>query len=140
MKDTYCKENIKVNSYVSFTEKKVIAKAAIEAAHLTKDGRIFKDSAKEYSLNVCALLLAYTNLQIDDKNWAEEYDMLNQEGLISKILALIPKAEREEFSTVWQMVREDFWYNNGSISAVIGKVLDDAIKQMENYLKEQGQI
>ena len=64
-------------------------------------------SVDRYVNYVLTLLSCYLNININFKNKYEEYDLLNSSSLVDVLLNMIPQKERNEFSTIMNMVLDD---------------------------------
>lgn len=65
------------------------------------------------------LIELYTDIEIDEKNVAGEYDKLNKIGAIDILMSAIPKKEYVEFSTLLNKKMNDFRDNEYSIAALL---------------------
>ena len=118
MKEEYLKVAIKVKPYISYTAKVVLADSIVKTSCL-KDGRVHIDSCKKYLLYVYTLIDAYTNIEINQKEWIFQYDRLDSLGLIESILALIPERERVTFKTILDMKQDDLMTNKYGTHAFV---------------------
>lgn len=118
MKEEYLKVAIKVKPYISYTAKVVLADSIVKTSCL-KDGRVHIDSCKKYLLYVYTLIDAYTNIEINQKEWVFQYDRLDSLGLIESILALIPERERVTFKTILDMKQDDLMTNKYGTHAFV---------------------
>ena len=58
---------------------------------------------------------AYTDLEVNPEAWTEDYDQLNELGLVNRIVQMIPETELVEFDTIRNMVYSDFLENRASL-------------------------
>lgn len=94
------------------------------------------DSPKQYLINVFALMQAYTDLEVNPEAWTEDYDQLNELGLVNRIVQMIPETELVEFDTIRNMVYSDFLENRASLRSWFSRKLDGAKKGFEAWLNK----
>lgn len=133
-KTAYLEKNIKVRKYLPFAEKKRYAILVVNASNLNEKDEVVLDSPKQYLTNVFALMEAYTDLELNSDAWVEDYDQLNELGLINRIIMMIPETELTEFDTIRNMVYSDFLENQASLRSWLGRKLEGAKKGFEAWL------
>ena len=84
-----------------------MAKTVVLASNVDKNGEVRLDSPKQYRLNVFILLQTYTDLDMKAETWAEEFDCLNELGLVTRVIQMIPETEQTEFDVLRNMVYGD---------------------------------
>lgn len=122
-KMAYLKSAIKIKKYVPFAQKTYEAQGLIRASNINSKGEVYLNSPKQYLNNVYALFYLYTDLEITPENWVETYDMLNERGLITLIVDMIPKNEQAEFEIISNMAYSDFMENEASLRSWLGRKL-----------------
>lgn len=127
----YLKKNIKVKTYIPYAEKVEMAKTVVLASNVDKNGEVRLDSPTQYLLNVFILLQTYTDLDVKAETWATEFDDLNQLGLVTRIIQMIPETEQTEFDVLRNMVYGDFMENYASMRSWLSRKL----VQVQNGLK-----
>ncbi len=110
--------------YVPYIEKLTECNRIIEATcHKTVDGRKFIsiNTPARYLMFVMRLVDIYTDIDIafEGTKATDAYDLLQENGLLSPILDAIPKGEYSEFSTLLDMVLDDFRDNEYSITSML---------------------
>lgn len=160
-RNAYLEENVLVNTYVPFVTKDAYARiiadeSCFEHVNQTdedgkenriKTGRIVRNSAVKWHLFWRSVIDLYTNLQREDDNFIEEYDMLDRTGILAAITDAIPKGEFNEFNRICDYACDDLLYNNNSphafvssqverITTILGAFLSPvADKVMEEFMK-----
>ena len=84
-----------------------------------KDGNVHIDSCKKYILYIYTLIRFYTNIDFKEKDVLIQYDLLDSNDLIEKILVLIPEKERITFKTILDMKQDDLMTNKYGTYAFI---------------------
>lgn len=133
-KQDYLKKNIKVKAYIPYAQKVEMAKTIVLASNVDKSGEVRLDSPKQYLLNVYELLSTYTDLEVKAKTWASEFDDLNQLGLITRIIQMIPETEQAEFEVLRNMVYGDFMENYASMRSWLGRKFTQVKQGLEAWL------
>lgn len=118
LKDEFLKTQIKINSYLDYGTKMFLAQNIIEKS-CVKNGDLHIDSCKKYILYIYTLIKFYTNIDIDEKDIMMQYDLLDRNNLVEKILSLIPGKELTTFKTILEMKQNDFMTNNYEAHAFI---------------------
>lgn len=172
LKEQYLKENLKITSYVPFLRKDAIAQVIVDRStykyenYTKEDGTIGLKKTDEIRINsitqyilFCRVLIEnYTNLEIETKEFVEEYDALKECGLLDKLMVgnenvppMIPVSEISELRTLIDMKQKDELTNRCEIhnfisgqvarfGELIGIILKPAIdkisEQLENMSEE----
>lgn len=99
-----------------------------------KNGILNSNSLGLYLSYVLGVIQLYTNLDVKNEKFYEDYDLLQEEHLIDIIFAEIGE-DLKEFQTVLNMYRDDFEKNNYSIVGGLGATID-AINKAGQMLSE----
>ncbi len=139
-KQEFLHNSVKTEKYLSYNSKIVLAKKIVENSSyavepVIENGEILKDengnvkfeqtkklqidSNRREILFIYTILQHYTNIEMDGVKILEEFDMLNEAGLIDKIIAMIPEREIAEFDAVVKRTFADFMENNYETHAFI---------------------
>lgn len=137
-RDKYLEDLIKTK-YIPFTEKVDVCKLIIESTCYTKnengEQRIHIRSYGIYLFFTMFIIDKYTDIDVDLKNAAHEYDLLNKEDkLIKQLYTFIPEEEIAEFNMVLDMVKDDFMNNEYQIGNYISNRLDNFAKILGTVL------
>lgn len=128
MKEKYLKEKLVITPYVKLENKLNLCHSIVKATSLNKKGDLHIDSAARYVMYIRCVIECYTNLTLNDKandkSFIKEYDQLARNGLINRIVKMIPKDEMEELSMFLDMKVEDFFTNEYETKAFISKQAD----------------
>lgn len=132
-REKFVSERIKYKNYISFNEKVVLCEQIVRQTSI----EIIKDSEgkeidRKYKINSPARFLfstmeqirLYTNLEFPMTEALENYDLLNEYGLIDILISKIPAKEQSEFVTVLNMTMDDFMQNNISIESSLSMLVD----------------
>lgn len=147
VKKTYLNKVIKVKSHVSYVQREVIAKQIIDTAHFSipVDTDITKltdeelnnlpkiptiNHSAQYVLSALMLVDLYTNVEIDFKQGAFQYDKLVETGVINYVLDNIPESEINEFKMLIDYKYEEYYQRYFSIKSYI----DSKLKNFESII------
>lgn len=147
VKKTYLNKVIKVKSHVSYVQREVIAKQIIDTAHFSipVDTDITKltdeelnnlpkvptiNHSAQYVLSALMLVDLYTNVKIDFKQGAFQYDKLVESGVINYVLDNIPESEINEFKMLIDYKYEEYYQRYFSIKSYI----DSKLKNFESII------
>ena len=118
LKEEFLKTQIKIVPYLGYGTKMFLAQNIINQSCL-KDGNVYVDSCKKYILYIYTLIRFYTNIDFKEKDILTQYDLLDSNDLIEKILVLIPEKERITFKTILDMKQDDLMTNKYETHAFI---------------------
>ena len=172
LKEQYLKDNLKITSYIPFLRKDAIAQVIVDHStykyenYTKEDGTIGNrktdkiqiNSITQYILFCRVLIENYTNLEIETKEFVEEYDALKECGLLDKLMVgnenvppMIPVSEISELRTLIDMKQKDELTNRceihnfisgqvtrfGELAGVLlNPVFDKISEQLENISDE----
>lgn len=122
LKESFLTSQIKIVPYIGYGTKMFLADQIVKNTCL-KDKNIYVDSCKRYILYIYTLLKYWTNLDIEEKDLLVQYDLLDQNDLVEKILALIPEKEIATFKTILDMKQNDIMTNNYNVQSFINNKL-----------------
>lgn len=100
------------NKYVTYAKKMSEARRIVDISMYKEiDGKkiFWHNTPIQYYLFILSLVKNYTDIEIDstDSTVIEDFDLLNQSGLIKEIISAIPPFEYAEFETVLKMTADD---------------------------------
>lgn len=125
LKEDYLKENLQINTYVPFIKKVSYAVTLIENTMTDKDtGNVKVKSEATYLFFCRSIIELYTNLKIEDNAFYEEYDLLNESGVLEKIIQMIPEKELNELKMLVDMKKSDFIQNNYELHSFINSQVE----------------
>ena len=115
-KEKYIKKFVG-NNYVNYATKLSVADQIVQLSSTNQvdgqvNGQIKINSSLRYLLYVFNLIDLYTNITVDFSNILEEYDLLEEQGLVDELIRLMPQREVTSFETILKMVFDDFIQNN----------------------------
>ena len=168
LKSDYLKENIKITPYISFIKKDELAQNIVNATtykfedYTKEDGTTGRRRTNQIQVNSTAQMLLfyrviienYTDLEVETEGFYEEYDALNESGVLFELTAdfeghpsLIPASEISELRGMVDLKQRDIMTNQYEIhsyisnqieritevgSVVLKPVLDKLATELEN--------
>ena len=125
LKEDFLKENLKITPYIPFVTKEAIARQIVKiSTYDKKTGNIKLNSVGHHHLYCRMIIEYYTNLERENTNFIDEYDLLVSSGVFRKIMAMIPEYELGEFNMIIDMVRDDAIKNEYELHAFISNQID----------------
>ena len=140
VKKTYLNKVIKIKPHVSYIQREVIAKQIIDTAHFSipigTDITTLTDEeidnlpkvptinhSAQYVLSALMLVDLYTNIKIDFKQGAFQYDKLVESGVINYVLDNVPESEINEFKMLIDYKYEEYYQKYFSMKAYVDSKL-----------------
>lgn len=134
----YLKKNLEVKPYISFIMKEILANKLADITLFEyedyedadgqtkrrKTGNVKNNSSMNYLFFWRIVIEEYTNLQIETEGFYEEYDMLDELGLMDKIAEIIPNRELTEFKMICDMKKNDVIFNNATPGAYVSQQVE----------------
>ena len=112
LKEDYLNNNLHIKTYLPFLTKVTLADKLAKVTTLDKDtGNVNVKSDVNYLLFCRMIVEQYTDLQVETEGFYEEYDLLNESGLLDKIMQTIPEKEIAEFKMICDMKKSDLLQN-----------------------------
>ena len=112
LKGDYLNDNLHIKTYLPFLTKVTLADKLAKITALDKDtGNVNVKSDVNYLLFCRMIIEQYTDLQVETEGFYEEYDLLNESGLLDKIMQTIPEKEIAEFKMICDMKKSDLLQN-----------------------------
>ena len=125
LKEDYLKDTLHTNAYLPFLTKVTLADKLAKITTLDKDtGNINIKSDVNYLLFCRMIVEQYTDLQVETEGFYEEYDLLNESGLLDKIMQMIPEKEITEFKMICDMKKDDIIFNQSTPKAFINQQIE----------------
>lgn len=155
-KEKFVNDRLKT-SYVPFIEKCNMCERIAKASNIDATGKYVQHSAFNYMLYLLSLIDAYTDIDIAFSSEGDvltdaQYDALQKNGLLERLINLIPKSEATEFGMLIEFANDDLRSNNCDfhvvVDAIMNRIADnmvaisslidfDAIKAVTNNGKER---
>jgi len=107
----YLEGTLAVKDYERYEVVCVICDQIITNSYFTADGQFKVDSCKKYLMYVSALLNTYTNIKFDESDALNDFNLLQQYGLVDAIINYIPEAQVAMFDSVLNMKSNDLMTN-----------------------------
>ena len=125
LKEDYLNDNLHIKTYLPFLTKVTLADKLARVTTLDKDtGNINIKSDVNYLLFCRMIIEQYTDLQVETEGFYEEYDLLNESGLLDKIMQMIPEKEITEFKMICDMKKDDIIFNQSTPKAFINQQIE----------------
>ena len=145
LKGDYLKENLKITTYLPFIKKDALAQNIVNATtykfedYTKEDGTTGRRRTNQIQVNSTAQMLLfyrviienYTDLEVETEGFYEEYDALNESGVLFELTAdfeghpsLIPANEISELRGMIKMKQEDEIFNRTEIHNYITEQID----------------
>ena len=145
LKDNYLKDNLEITTYVPFVKKVTYAASLAQNTMIDKDtGNVRVSSESNYLFFVRSIIELYTNLEIENKAFYDEYDLLNESGLLDEIMQMIPEKEINEFKMLCDLKREDILTNQYETHSFIsnqvtrfGELIGVSLKPLLEKISDQ---
>lgn len=125
LKEDYLNDNLHIKTYLPFLIKVTLADKLAKVTTLDKDtGNVNVKSDVNYLLFCRMIIEQYTDLQVETEGFYEEYDLLNESGLLDKIMQMIPEKEIAEFKMICDMKKDDIIFNQSTPKAFINQQIE----------------
>lgn len=144
LKKQYIEDNLEITPYVSIVKKDAYAQLIVDRTMFEQESydsngeikyrktdKIRVNSVAQY-IQFCRVIIElYTNLEIEDGSFIDEYDALKSSGLLDLLMVgsdktdpLIPMSELSEFKTILTMKQSDTQFNETTTQAFISKQIE----------------
>lgn len=125
-KIAYCEAVVKATSYTTVNERQIVK--------INRPGQFITFTMR--------LIDLYTDIEINfnDGKFVEQYDELNKIGAIDSIVQHIPESEYTEFSTLLNMVIDDFRENEYSITAMLYNIKNSIDLAGETFIQGLNEV
>lgn len=125
LKGNYLNDNLHIKTYLPFLTKVTLADKLAKITTLDKDtGNVNVKSDVNYLLFCRMIVEQYTDLQVETEGFYEEYDLLNEFGLLDKIMQKIPEKEIAEFKMICDMKKDDIIFNQSTPKAFVNQQIE----------------
>lgn len=148
-KENYFKKNVNIKTYLPILNKITIAERIADVVcfeyekYITESGEeksrstmnVQVNTPVQYLLTCRAIVENYTDLEIEDTSFYKEFDALQENGIMDKILCTIPNDELKNFEAIVNMKREDILYNHGTVKGFISDKVERIVMISSTVLK-----
>lgn len=145
LKEDYLKENLKITTYLPFIKKDALAQNIVNATtykfedYTKEDGTTGRRKTNQIQVNSIAQMLLfyriiienYTDLEVETEGFYEEYDALNESGVLFELTAdfeghpsLIPAREVNELRGMIDLKQKDTMTNQYEIHSYISNQIE----------------
>ena len=125
LREDYLNANLHIKTYLPFLTKVTLADKLAKVTTLDKDtGNVNIKSDVNYLLFCRTIVEQYTDLQVETEGFYEEYDLLNESGLLDRIMQTIPEKEITEFKMICDMKKDDIIFNQSTPKAFINQQVE----------------
>lgn len=123
--DEYLHSRI-TKTYIPYEEKVALCKAIVNGTtHVNVDGETLyqKNTPAQFVNYALTLISRYTDIEIDFDNVLVEYNRLDEQDLINKLISIIPEREYASWNRIMQMTNDDAYDNERSIASMLEVIL-----------------
>lgn len=129
--------------YVPFGEKIRLARLAQDVAHTVRNAKgdvlgYEMDGLQTYFQNIIAVIDSYTDIDIGNGDTVQNYDTLQEHGIVRLILANIGD-DLTEWTRVWNLTSEDFYQKHfttrGWLESAWQKIVGGIARLRANTIK-----
>ena len=145
LKGDFLKENLKITTYLPFIKKDALAQNIVNATtykfedYTKEDGTTGRRRTNQIQVNSTAQMLLfyrviienYTDLEVETEGFYEEYDALNESGVLFELTAdfdghpsLIPAREISELRGMVDLKQRDIMTNQYEIHSYISNQIE----------------
>lgn len=145
LKGDFLKENLKITTYLPFIKKDALAQNIVNATtykfedYTKEDGTTGRRRTNQIQVNSTAQMLLfyrviienYTDLEVETEGFYEEYDALNESGILFELTAdfeghpsLIPAREISELRGMVDLKQRDIMTNQYEIHSYISNQIE----------------
>ena len=110
-KEAYLNQAVKFVDYIDFEIVQVICDSILVNSCMDSQGNVRVDSCKKYLMYVFMIFDQYTNIQVNPKEWAKEFNMLYKNGLVDEVCKLMPEMLITTLDSVLKMKTDDMMTN-----------------------------
>ena len=156
LKGDYLKENLKITTYLPFIKKDALAQNIVNATtykfedYTKEDGTTGRRRTNQIQVNSTAQMLLfyrviienYTDLEVETEGFYEEYDALNESGVLFELTAdfeghpsLIPASEISELRGMIDLKQRDIMANQYEIHSYISNQIERIVQVGSVVLK-----
>ena len=144
LRENYFNETVKSVDFVNFEELEYIADRLIDKSYIVKDGALEIDSCRKYLLYIFTVIDVFTNIEIHADKWIGEYNALDYNNLVEKIINVVPKKVKTNFDTILKMKEEDVVFNcnslpnyfSGLIKIITPIIQDGILNALDNEIEK----
>ena len=138
-KESYCEKHI-VNKYVPYLTKIAECNRIIDStmARIDTNGNISfqQNTPVRFLIFHIQMLKFYTDLEINDKGFIDDFDALNEVGAFNILVSKLPEQEYKEFSTLLSMTADDYYANHRTVTSYIDNMMDNYKDLIMSKLQE----
>lgn len=127
---------VRILPYVSYALKQVLAEKIVKATSLDENGNINIRSGMRYIFYVYTIIETYTDIKMSEDNIINDFDLLNEKGLVDEIFKKISEKEIDEFKTVLDMSFNDFMTNYYEPHAFVERNIINIINGIKDILPQ----
>lgn len=138
-RDNYIKATIQPEEYIPFEVVCVLCDQILATSYFDKNGNIHIDSCKKYLNYMYVIYSSYLNIDVDSKNFLEQYNEIHRLGISDVLVGLVPEGEMSTLDAILKMKSDDILANNYEMHAFIrnelGKFYPAIASGMTEFLK-----
>ena len=128
---TFIKKHI-ITDYVDFNRKHQLCEHIIKTTMYDEEGEFHQNSIGRYLSFIPVILKEYTDLELIEETYTEDFSLLDRYDLINLIIKYLPGKEYKDFNMIFDMLIDDI-YANRNIISYIDKKLGSTATMFEIY-------
>lgn len=137
-RDKFVEKRI-IIEYIPYEDKIEFCKNIMRACmydYTAKTPIFNRNSAFEFIFYSCGLISSYTDIEFEENETLETFNMLDREGLLDEVLKAIPQKEMERLEMVRSMITQDEYENNRSLVGIFDTLLS-SFEVMANQIGDK---
>lgn len=119
LKERYLKDVVKIRKYIPIEAKTLFCSTITAQTCYDQKGNFHVDSTKRYILYLLNLFMGWTNIDVSGEHWMQQYNRLEEAGLVNAVLSLIPNSEIEMVNSILKMQYDDLITNTYCVPAIL---------------------
>lgn len=129
--EDFIREKLEIVEYLPFNKKREVVDMVVAKVVNEEDGVKKVNSIEQFLSFFVSMIVAHTNLTFGEKP-EEDYDALNQNGLIEPIIAMFQK-DYSEFEVLLKMAIADELADN-NLNIIVGKFLNGVLGKLDGFV------
>jgi len=132
--DKLLNDLIKIKSYLSFAEKKIMCDKIIDGSLYEEDGMLACDYYNKKLFTEISIINNYTDIELDEENIVGDYDILCELGIVEHILKCL---DDDEKYFIYDMVEDGICQKikiGNSMESVVKKGLDKFVNIIDKNM------
>lgn len=129
--DDFIRDKLEIIEYVPFNTKREVVEMVVANSVSEESGVKRVDSVAQFLSFITSMIMTHTNLTFG-KTPAEDYDALNQTGLLELIVEMFQKDYSECEALMKMIVADELVDNN--LNVIVGKFLNGILDKLDGVI------